>query len=189
MGTLELREQVSDRPLGTRDPVTDGVMDSVAGTVAELLFSVVPLLILFLVHAYQQDLRNVWSSPEWALTAAVLFGQTVAKVTAGAISASHIGRVSGERVTLAVVLVIVLGLIPSLAVLMLLYVTAAPPPWLVVAQFVMLVLSVPTYFVFGYFGDWREKMVYYKHLIEQGLDHVQTSESVDDEEATDADST
>lgn len=95
---------------------------------AESLFTILPLLILSMVLGYQGRLGALHSSPEWSFAAAVLFGQSVVKLVS---ALAESGGAHAERMGLVVAAVLVLGLCPSLATLMLLMI--GPDPGLILS--------------------------------------------------------
>jgi len=102
---------------------------------------------------------DVIGSPEWSFGAAILFGQALVKFSTGV---AHGGRAAHGPVALAVTLILVLGLAPSLLVLTLILVDTEADPkrdpdtWLGVMQVVLFIASAVTYCIFGMIGEmWR----------------------------------
>ena len=139
------------------DPIGDAVMNNFASVTVELLFSVLPLVILMIVHAYLDSFPSVFSLPEWALIAAVLFGQTIAKTTSGAIAFANKASINYHRITLDVTLIIVFGLVPSLVVLVLILISPSPRLGLTITQIVLFLLSLVTFFAYGGTMQWEQR--------------------------------
>jgi hypothetical protein len=85
----------------------------VCEVVSELLFVLLPLLVLFLNRFLKGDYSNVAMEPEFSFVAAVLFGQAIAKYVARALR----DRPNMGQAVLAVTAIIVFGLVPALLTL------------------------------------------------------------------------
>ena len=87
--------------------------DSVVAVASELLFILLPLVVVTLVAFHKQrPAMEVFSSPEWSFGASILFGQAAVKM----ISVAASGAIP-ERASVLSVCAIVVGLVPSLTVL------------------------------------------------------------------------
>jgi len=128
----------------------------VAGLFAEVTFTALPLLIVFMVLLRYEHGDQIARSPEWSFGAAILFGQALVRFMTGV---AHGGRAAHGPVALAVALIIVFGLAPSLLALTLILMDSeATPPqepaaWLSVLQVVLFMVGAATYFVFGAIGE------------------------------------
>lgn len=87
---------------------------AIPGLAAEVAFAVLPLLVVFLVRFHGDHSSKVFAAPEWAFGAAILFGQALVKLVSGL---ARGGAAAAGPVALAVALVVVFGLVPSLFVL------------------------------------------------------------------------
>jgi hypothetical protein len=82
----------------------------------ELLFVLVPLLVLmFVLRANHYPWSRVFASEEWSFASVILMGQAVAKYVIRSIGHPAVQR---DRAGLVVAALIVLGLIPSVTILM-----------------------------------------------------------------------
>jgi hypothetical protein len=134
---------------------------TIAGLFAEVSFAALPLLIVLMVLLnYRHGDHIVWS-PEWSFGAAILFGQALVKFMTGM---AHGGHAAHGPVALAITLIIVLGLAPSLLVLTLILMDLEADPrrqpadWLSVLQVVLFLCAAATYLVFGAIGElWRHE--------------------------------
>ena len=88
--------------------------EALAATASELLFILLPFVVIAVVLWSRDKLPEVTSRPDFPLAAALLFGQAVVKLISGAIKHGH---ARGPMVRLAVAAGIVFGLTPSLVVL------------------------------------------------------------------------
>jgi len=125
-------------------------IDALSGTVAELLFVVLPLIVLSVVGVLRN--RMVWeivSNPEWSFAAAILFGQAAVRFVSGA--ARH-GAENWQRVVLAISLILVVGLVPSLVVMTLVLLSAAPAVALVSSQMGFFTAGAVAFVAFGSAG-------------------------------------
>jgi len=110
--------------------------------IAELLLTVLPLIVLIIVETIMGRILLVPLSPEWAFGASVLFGLAIFKLV---ISVVKGGITNWEAVGYFLVLLIVAGLVPSLVVLAL-RLSITEPPWpLIVTQDLLFVGSAYTF--------------------------------------------
>jgi len=146
-------ERSSVRPARTRNKPAFG--EAAVSALPELTFAILPLLVLTLVFVYLgEDVPKILASPEWSFGSAVLFGQAIVRFVSGMIQS---GKAKSEMVALVVSMLLVLGLVPSLAVLALVLHAAegpsqAVPKWLVDAQVVQFVGGIIVYLWFGGMG-------------------------------------
>ena len=117
---------------------------------SELLFTLLPFSVLFIVYAYQDRASTSYlMAPEWAFASAILFGQTTVKFVQGIIEATVTLNPNAERVGLFVACLIVLGLVPSMVILALILVSPNPQAWLGYTQVVLFILAVATFLLLG----------------------------------------
>jgi hypothetical protein len=127
---------------------------------SELLFAVLPLIVVLLVFISRDAPGKVWSSAEWSFAAAILFGQTVVRFTAG----MSRGGAATAPVALTTTVLIVLGLVPALLILTLTLLAneagTAPALWLKVTQILMFIGAAIAYLVLGTVGAlWTKSRV------------------------------
>ena len=114
--------------------------DAIVASLPEMLFIVLPLIVLAIVFSFRGHGGDVLSSVEWSFGASILFGQSIVKLIR---SMAEKGGFHAGRVTLLAAGVLVLGLVPSLVVLSMFLVQEPTPPTtlMVAAQGVLFVLS------------------------------------------------
>lgn len=117
---------------------------------AEFLFILLPFIVLAIVTSYKTSIYDLLFVPEWSLSAAILFGVTIVKFVAG--STVYTGKLHWQRVILAVAIILVLGLAPSLIILALVLISNELSTSLTVAQLVFFSLAVLVYFTIGSIG-------------------------------------
>lgn len=118
---------------------------------AELAFLLAPFVVIVLAHLYKPDLHNIFYTPYWSIAASLLIGQAMIRCIIQLLqSKPHDPTISWERVTLIFSLLIVLGLIPSLLVLLLVVISNEPSVYLVVAQLILFVFAFWLYLVLGW---------------------------------------
>jgi hypothetical protein len=131
-----------------------------AGLAAEIVFTILPLLVVLMVLLHAQRATHFFAAPEWAFGAAILFGQTLVKFVSGL---ARGGSAATGPVALFVALLVVFGLVPSLFVL---YITLEvlvaqpnePGRWLQISQVVLFWGAVAMYLVLGTVGETWSKM-------------------------------
>ena len=126
--------------------------NSILGVTAELLFVLLPFVVLAIVVTYRvQGVQHLLAAADWSLGAAVLAGQSIVKLVAG-VAASGRPR-PWERTALIVTALIVFLLVPSLVCLALMQIADHPPFWLVVLQLLLFILCAIAFLMFGAVGQ------------------------------------
>src|SRR5215475_12806633 len=125
-----------------------------AGLAAEVSFATLPLVVVVIVLIHIGHGPKILSHPEWSFGASILFGQTLVKFTSGL---ARRGHAATGPFALAVALIIVFALVPSLLVLTLALQTAegglVAGPWLRAFQLTLFLLSAAAYMVLGAVGE------------------------------------
>jgi hypothetical protein len=126
--------------------------NAIAVVASEILFNILPLIILTIVFSYQNKAVLLFYAPEWSLTGAIFFGQTITKlVTAVLYTPKH----AAPPIIVAIVTsLIALGLVPSLVVFVLQLTATGPSNGLATLQGILFVLSITTYLLFGIASEW-----------------------------------
>src|SRR5947207_3088932 len=114
-----------ESPAADAEPDSDAVANGMYGAVAEILFVVLPLLVIAIVFVSRAHAGSIWLSVEWSFAASVLLGQAVVKLIRALVER---GGFHGERVGLIAAVILVLGLVPSLVVLSLILLREPDPP-------------------------------------------------------------
>jgi hypothetical protein len=119
--------------------------------VAELLFVMLPLLVLLFVSVYLgKGVRAFFGSPEWAFATALLFGKATVSYVVGMTQMPHGDSLIAHRVGLIVASLIVCGLVPSMVVLALVLLSTAAPVWLVLVQVGLFLVSAFIFLTLNY---------------------------------------
>ena len=125
----------------------------ISGLAAEVAFAVLPLLVVLLVVVVHlnRPSSHFFSSPEWSFGAAILFGQSLVKFVSGI---ARGGSAAVGPVALAIALILVFGLVPSLVVLdMTLQSEGDAGFWLQASQVVLFCIATGVYMLFGTVGE------------------------------------
>lgn len=125
----------------------------ISGLAAEVAFAVLPLLVVLLVVVVHlgHSSSHFFSSPEWSFGAAILFGQSLVKFVSGI---ARGGAAATGPVALAIALILVFGLVPSLVVLdMTLQSEGGAGLWLQVSQVILFSIAIFVYMLFGVVGE------------------------------------
>jgi hypothetical protein len=118
---------------------------------AELTFLLGPFVVVGLAYLYKGDLHNVLYTPYWSIASSVLIGQALIRFIVRLLqSNAHDPAISWERVTMIFSVLIVLGLIPSLVVLLLVLISAQPSFYLAGAQLILFVFGFSIYLALGW---------------------------------------
>jgi len=119
--------------------------------ISELLFTLLPILILFIVRSSQNDFKTLFYNTEWSIISLILFGQSIVKFSSG-ISKSN-EKFRWQFVSLIISLIIIFGLIPSAIILVLNLTNKEQLIGLYISQIVFLFISIITFFVIGAVGQ------------------------------------
>lgn len=118
---------------------------------SELLFTLLPLLILIIVRSYEYKCEIIFYNTEWAIMAIILFGQSIVKFSSG-ISNSSL-KFRWQLVSLIISVIIVFGLIPSIVILIINLLSKENVFSMYILQMIMFVISIATFFIVGYLGQ------------------------------------
>ena len=132
----------------SRDFTKEATSRTIASLASELMFVVLPFLVLALVALHRNT--GIWAflaAPEWSFAASVLFGQTVVKLVAGVAEAD--GEPIAENLGFTVALLIVLGLVPAMVLLTMVLLVEQVPIWLGVSQVGLFLLSSVAFMAVG----------------------------------------
>lgn len=125
----------------------------IAVLLAEILFLVLPFIVSGIIFTYKGNPMRLLYMPEWSLAASVLFGQALVKYISGILSGQGYKFVEAEAVGLAISILIVAGLVPSLLVLSLVLVSDVPSNGLATAQTILFILGLAAFIFFAGIGQ------------------------------------
>jgi hypothetical protein len=83
--------------------------------ISELLFIFLPLFVISIVKLSDYSLKSIIFSSDWSFASIVLFGQSIVKFSSGISSNSN--GYKWQAVAFIVAIIIVIGLIPSVVIL------------------------------------------------------------------------
>ena len=127
-------------------------LDPLAGIVAELLFVLLPLVVIVIIRIYQNlSIDNIIQIPEISFAAAVIFGQTITKLVSAAAITDY--KLNWQAFSLIVSFIIVFGLVPSLTILAIILVSQTPPTNIYLIQFILFLASVIILLSIGLVGQ------------------------------------
>ena len=119
--------------------------ESKLAVVSEIFFVLLPIIVIVLLHILYDLSDSIFKSYEWSFVSIVLFGQTLVKF------ASSISRkyVRWQMVSLFFSTLIVFGLIPSIMILILLFLEKEHTSLIYIIQMALFTFSIIIYFYFG----------------------------------------
>lgn len=118
---------------------------------AELCFTTLPFIALILINMAKNSVDSFFSSPDWSLATAVLFGQTIVKLMIGIGTTKK--TIPSGNYGLITALIIVFGLIPSIVILGILQFQDTPQQTIIVLQFILFIMSILAFLFFGTIGN------------------------------------
>jgi hypothetical protein len=124
---------------------------ALATVCADLLFTLLPIIVTVLVTTHYKGFTWMYRSPEFSFASAVIYGQIVVKLLI--ITMHSPGGVYGGRIILLVAITLVTCLCPTLFILLLLLsaemTETSPGLLLLVAQAFYFVLAIAVYMFYG----------------------------------------
>lgn len=118
---------------------------------SELLFTILPLLILIMIKCYLNDFEKILYNTEWAMIAIILFGQSIVKFCSGISNSQH--KFRWQLVALIISILIIFGLIPSITLLTINLLSSEMSVISYSLQIVMCLLGIITFFIIGTLGQ------------------------------------
>lgn len=123
--------------------------------IGELIFNFLTIIILISIKLLNKSYENFIYRSDWSYISMVLYGQTMVKLFSGVSTNRNSKEV--EKFVLILILLISLGLVPSIVFLVLMEI-GRKTIVLVILQIVWLIFGGITYWVLGGFGIVLEKL-------------------------------
>ena len=118
---------------------------------SELLFTLLPIIILLIVRSYENNLSAIFYNTEWSIISLILFGQTIVKFSSGISNSNE--KVRWQLVALVISLIIIFGLIPSSIILVINLLSETLSFSMYIAQINLFLISCITFFIVGAIGQ------------------------------------
>lgn len=119
--------------------------------ISEMLFTVLPLIVISIVRSYQCKFELIFYNTEWAMMSIILFGQSIVKFSSGIANSSL--KFRWQLVSMIISLIIIFGLIPSIIILIINLLNDDKMFSLHIAQIALFIISILTFFIVGYLGQ------------------------------------
>ena len=119
---------------------------------SELLFTILPIIILIIYRCYDEQKILIFYNTEWAACAIILFGQSIVKFSSGISNSNK--KFSWQLVSLIISIIIIMGLIPSILVLVINIGTAEKTMGIYLFQLILFALSIICFFIIGAIGQY-----------------------------------
>jgi len=118
---------------------------------SELLFSLLPLIIIIIVRTYENDVSKILYNTEWSIISIILFGQSIVKFSSGIANSKENFR--WQLVALSISLIIIFGLLPASIILVLNLTGSSISTTMALVQIIIFILSILTYYFIGGIGQ------------------------------------
>lgn len=118
---------------------------------SEFLFTLLPIIILFIVRSYNNNLIGLFYNTEWSVISLILYGQSIVKFSSG-ISNSN-SKFRWQSVALVISIIIIFGLIPSSIILVINLLNDSKCLGMYITQILLFILSCFTFFIVGALGQ------------------------------------
>jgi len=120
--------------------------------VAEILFSIMPLLILmFITILNNQPLLEIFKRSDISFISVYFFGQTLVRFISGIAKSEK--KKKWQVISLFVSLLFIFGIIPSIILLIVIYTELYSTTLVYILQNIWLIISILAYFIFGKIGQ------------------------------------
>lgn len=118
----------------------------------ELLFSILPLLIIFILHiALKKNVREIFTGTDISFVSVVLFGQTVIKFMSGIAKSDT--KKNWQKIAFISSLLFILGIVPAVSFLIIIYTNKEISKIVYVFQSIWFLLAIITYWIIGTIGQ------------------------------------
>jgi len=118
---------------------------------SELIFTFFPLLIASILICFKKNYSEIITNSDWSYISIILFGQTIIKFFSGV--AQNNNQKSLPVLLVILTLILMFGLVPSVTILILLEISNDKPLWLIISQWLFVVVSVGAFCTIGHIGQ------------------------------------
>jgi len=118
---------------------------------SELLFSLLPIIIIIIVRSYENEASEIFYNTEWSIISIILFGQSIVKFSSGIANSKENFR--WQLVALTISLIIVFGLLPASIILVLNLTSSSISLTMGIVQIIVFIISILTYYFIGAVGQ------------------------------------
>lgn len=118
---------------------------------SELLFSLLPIIIIIIVRSYENKASEIFYNTEWSIISIILFGQSIVKFSSGIANSKENFR--WQLVALTISLIIIFGLLPASIILVLNLTSSSISLTMGIIQIIVFILSILVYYFIGAIGQ------------------------------------
>jgi hypothetical protein len=104
----------NDSPMVRRESYPSRMRRAKISTISELLFVVLPFIVIAIALAHKGELSTFFYIPEWSIVSAVIMGQSLIRIVGAVLGRRGLEK---ELILAVLALILVLGLIPVLIIL------------------------------------------------------------------------
>jgi len=120
--------------------------------ISEILFALMPLIVLFfLTLLTTKDFPSLFRRSDLSFISVLFFGQTLVRFISGIAKSQK--RKKWQVIAFFISLLFIIGIIPSILILIVVFLEINKELYIYILQSVWLVLSLITYFFFGKIGQ------------------------------------
>jgi len=120
--------------------------------ISEILFALMPLIVLFfLTLLTNKDFYSLFRRSDLSFISVLFFGQTLVRFISGIAKSQK--RKKWQVIAFFISLLFIIGIIPSILILIVVFLEINKQIYIYVLQSVWLVMSLITYFFFGKIGQ------------------------------------
>jgi hypothetical protein len=121
---------------------------------SEILFAIMPLLILLLIALLTSDnLISVFSRSDISFVSVLLFGQTLVRFISGYVKTGN--KSTWQRVAFVITILFVFGILPSVIYLIIVHLEISKLKIVYILQNIWFISSIIVYIIFGCIGQMK----------------------------------
>lgn len=145
-----INKKISMSETHSKEKETKNESQANAFALGEICFILLPFIVMILLFLYKNNIGQIFNEPEWSLAASVMFGQSIIKLIHMIGIPKKSSSIYQYRLGTMVSIIILLGLVPSLIILALIYTSQEPLLWLNIMQVVLFVLAIILFYSVNY---------------------------------------
>jgi hypothetical protein len=110
--------------------------------IGELFFVLLPIIVLLITFSVNHKIDEFFKLPEWSILTAVMFGQSIIKNIHIVGKSMKVGTLNYYQFGAIIAAILIIGLIPSLVILSLIFTLNTLPFWVYIAQLILFIIAI-----------------------------------------------
>jgi len=114
--------------------------------IGEIFFVLLPIIVILITFGSRGNFGEVFKLPEWSILAAVMFGQSIIKNIHAVGKSLNSGTLNYYQFGAVIAFILILGLVPSLVILSMIFILNVLPTWIYIAQIILFIIALLLFF-------------------------------------------